>query len=108
MESAAATSQPRAIVWFADVPFSKKDDYSEYRLGWQSTDFDDTNLVTILASPTNAETIRVITAIEILNRSTTTEIFHLVFNGLRFKTITLTTTQSLSWSENAGWQVMGP
>lgn len=111
MASATGTTQPQAHVWYYDVSVSQKLGFEEYRPQLQRTTLDDTNTVDICSPPTGQETVRTITKVAIINRSTDTEIITVATsisaNSRRIITMTLLTLQGLYYEQHRGWYKEG-
>lgn len=111
MASATGTTQPQAHVSFYDVPTGKKDGLEEYRIQLQRTTLNDTTAVDICDAPLTAGTVRIVTSVSIVNRSTDTEIISISTDvggaSRRIITKTLTTLQGLYYEQGRGWYTEG-
>jgi len=112
MGSATNTTQPFAHVWFFDIANNIKTGMEDYKVEMKRTALNSTTAVDICDAPGTNGTKRIVVGLSIVNSSLDTEIITLqTTDGTTVGPVitqTLLTTQSLHWSPEADFYVMGP
>lgn len=109
LAGSVSANQPKAQVYFYDVPSQKKDDFGEYRGASKYTDLNNSTDVDICAAPMMTATVRNVETIIIYNADTAAVVLTVKMDDATAESIlvkkSLAAGETLIYEDKAGWQV---